>query len=319
MGDISIAKGHFPQMVYRGGEKQLWNPILKKALKNRPEERVRLRVIEYLLQESVWSRHRISTEIPVEFKKDETPIRADILCYTQDFKPEILIECKAENIPIGGKVGEQIARYNTKIKAPYLLMTNGVSDYWYQIENGNISRLDQLPDIVQSETKPNERHFQYWSKRGFTGEKAHPLLRKWIVEVLNALWFEGQEMKHNIHYLTFKNSPLDLSLDHYYAVFQLNQDPSEKVALTTLATPYGGTRLIAIVNRDDENKGIIDINCDLLAADTHPNTTIYSAQGSENYDAKNHLSLDFQDFNESQLEGLPTDLLGWFKETAVVS
>ncbi|NIT57520.1 MAG: hypothetical protein GWN00_15210, partial [Aliifodinibius sp.] len=58
---LSIAKHIYPRVVWRDREKKLWNPIHKKALKNLPEERVRLRIMEALIQRG-WSKHRISTE-----------------------------------------------------------------------------------------------------------------------------------------------------------------------------------------------------------------------------------------------------------------
>ncbi len=105
----SVAESRYPQIVWREGEKRLWNPIHRKALKNLPEERVRLRTIEYLLDVG-WSKHRISTEEAIG-QIGDTSMRTDIICYTQQFVPKILVECKAEHIPISAKTAEQVARY----------------------------------------------------------------------------------------------------------------------------------------------------------------------------------------------------------------
>ncbi len=110
----SIAARHFPRVVFRDGQKLLWNPILKKAYINRPEERVRLRIMESLLLDAGWSPHRVTFELPVNLKRDEASKRADILCYNHDFEPVLLIECKAENVPISEKTSLQITRYNYK-------------------------------------------------------------------------------------------------------------------------------------------------------------------------------------------------------------
>src|SRR5699024_8192305 len=105
----SIARNQFPIIRWKDGEKCLWNPIHRKVLKNRPEERVRLRVIEFLL-EAGWSRYRITTE---EALKGDAKgeMRTDVICYNQEFEPKILIECKAESISISKEAAEQIARY----------------------------------------------------------------------------------------------------------------------------------------------------------------------------------------------------------------
>src|SRR5699024_6172861 len=83
----SMAKYMYPQIVWREGRKMLWNSIHRKALKNRPEERVRLRVIEYLLMQG-WSKHRITTEEAIGNLAD-TSMRTDIICYNQQFKPNL--------------------------------------------------------------------------------------------------------------------------------------------------------------------------------------------------------------------------------------
>lgn len=171
----SIATYTYPQIVWRDRTKKLWNPIQKKALKNRPEERVRLRIMESLVR-SGWSKHRISTEEAIG-EIGDTSMRTDIICYTQEFDPRLLVECKAEHIPISSKTAEQVARYNQKVGAPYLLMTNGVTDYWYAIENGSekIRELENSPDILDQEPGVPEYALEDWKSRGFAGSKHRQL------------------------------------------------------------------------------------------------------------------------------------------------
>lgn len=274
----SLARHHFPQFVWREGEKRLWNPIHKKALKNRPEERVRLRIIEALV-EAQWSKHRISTEEKLR-PKENPGGRTDVICYDQDFNPKILVECKAENVPISGNVAEQTARYNRTVEAPYLLMTNGLSDYWFRILNGQgPEQMETLPTLLNTPNRPPQRAFNYWRERGFVGEEATDTgLRKWLTEVLNILWLNAEA---DIRYIEFNNSPSDLELKHY---FHVAQQGDNRVALGILSTPYGGTRLVAVINREGQNMGLIEVNMDLLAADTKPNATIYSEADPKNFD-----------------------------------
>ncbi len=148
----SIAARHFPRVVFRDGQKLLWNPILKKAYINRPEERVRLRIMESLLLDAGWSPHRVTFELPVNLKRDEASKRADILCYNHDFEPVLLIECKAENVPISEKTSLQITRYNSKIRAPYLMMSNGITDYFFSSGKGSSpEHLHNRPDILDEQ------------------------------------------------------------------------------------------------------------------------------------------------------------------------
>ena len=271
----SIARNQFPIIVWRKGEKYLWNPIHRKALKNRPEERVRLRIIEALIQAG-WSKHRITTE---EAIKDyaASKLRTDIICYNQAFDPQILAECKAENISLTTKTAEQIARYNQNVQAPYLLITNGNTDFWYRITiaDGEVEQLESLPGVL-SVPEVESRNFDYWNERGFAGAKALPSLRKWLLPVLRHYHSSGIQA---LKYLQFEKSPSDLNLSHYYHITSFDNG---KVALSFLNTAYGGTRMIAILNRDGTNRAVAEINLDLIFEGEEPDTTIFSAEGAKN-------------------------------------
>lgn len=208
---MSIVTNQFPPVVFRESNKYLWNPIQKKALKNRPEERIRLRVIEYLLAVG-WSKHRISTEeglpSPTTSRKrsglggqaGKRNLRTDMICYTDEFDPFLLIECKAPEIKISGQTAEQIARYNEQVSAPHLLLTNGWRDLWYSFKNNREPMLqDEIPRPFQKKVQPKERPFEYWARRGFTGRKAAPELRAWLVETLNSEFWNDKS-----RYLSFK-------------------------------------------------------------------------------------------------------------------
>ncbi|MDZ7716304.1 MAG: type I restriction enzyme HsdR N-terminal domain-containing protein [Balneolaceae bacterium] len=280
----SIAQFQYPQIVWCEGEKMLWNPIHRKALKNRPEERVRLRIIEYLIAAG-WSKHRISTEEALKNYSRDT-LRTDIICYSQDFDPKVLVECKAEHISLSEKTAEQVARYNRDVQAPYLLITNGVQDFWYNIslKDRKVHSLEDIPDILNAEAN-TEYNFEYWTKRGFAGTSAEPELRKWINPFLKAY----NHNKQSIRYLQFKKNPSDLNLNNYYHISKSDEIPDSQIALCFLGTSFGGSRIIGILNSEGENKAVAEINLDLIFEDENPNTSIYSADGIQNIDLRKKL------------------------------
>ncbi len=284
----SIAKHIYPSIVWRDREKKLWNPIHKKALKNLPEERVRLRVMEALIQKG-WSKHRISTEEAIG-KLGDTSMRTDLICYSQDFDPKLLVECKAEYISISAKTAEQVARYNQKVGAPYLLMTNGISDFWYAIdkESGKVKELNEHPDFLDGKQQQLEYNFDDWKQRGFAGEKASPELRKWLKVTLPNLWLSSNEAK--VQFLTFSNSPSDIDLNHYYRIVQTSEN--RRLALTTLNTAFGGNRLVIILNKENENKAVLEINLDVLFAEKKGNSSVYSRKGIKTFDLGNYIDLE---------------------------
>ncbi len=295
-----IAHNHFPLIVWREGEKRLWNPIHKKALKNRPEERVRLRIIEALV-EAGWSKHRISTEEKLR-AIDNPGGRTDIICYDLNFDPQILIECKAERVPISPEVAEQTARYNRTVEAPYLLMTNGHTDFWYRISVQNQpQQLDTPPDLLDF-SQPLEKDFSYWQDRGFAGNKTTDAdLQNWVTATLNLLWL-GSDNK--MHYIDFNNTPSDLPLQHYYFLHQIK--PQHWIALSIVSTPPGGSRLIAVINRKNQNVGLLEVNLDLIASGTSPNATVYSENDPKNFDILDLISFEFQaTSDEDALRSIP--------------
>ena len=66
----------------------------------------------------------------------------------------LLIECKAPEVKITQETFDQIARYNLKLKAQYLMVTNGLNHYFCQMdfENEKYIFLEELPSFRQ-ETK----------------------------------------------------------------------------------------------------------------------------------------------------------------------
>lgn len=257
----------------------LWNPIHRKPLKNRPEERVRLRIIEFLLAAG-WSKHRISTEEAIG-KMADTSMRTDVICYNQQFEPRILIECKAENIPISRKTAEQVARYNQNVGAPYLLMSNGIADFWYTVGGGRVDILKERPKLIHSTVEKPAYHFDEWHRRGFAGSEASPELRKWFCGMFPSLWHSGSPS--DIRFLTFNQKLTDLNLNHYYVIQPLSGQ--HRLALSTLTTTYGGSRLVAILNENNQNKAVLEVNLDLLFNAKVKNSTIYSDAGVDIFDA----------------------------------
>ena len=284
----SIAEYHYPMVTYRKEEKLLWNPIHRKTLKNRPEERVRLRIIDALL-DSGWSRHRISTEEPIRDYTDAS-LRTDIICYSQDFTPEILVECKAEHVALSGKAAEQAARYNHNIQAPVILITNGLVDYWFRIrsEEREISRITDASGIL-SPQQETEGTFDYWKERGFAGSKAKPPLRRWLAETLHLFSPDGVPWS-SVAYLHFERSPADLQLSHYYMVTKTQRG---KIAVTFLATPFGGSRMVAILNREGVNKAVVEIDLDLIFSGEELNGSIYSGAGIQNFNTRKKAVYDW--------------------------
>jgi len=285
----SVALDHFPQYVFRDGTKLLWNQILKKSFVDRPEERVRLQIMDYLILEAGFSASRISFESPVNLPRDKSASRTDIICFDKDFKPFLLVECKAPEIALNEKASVQIARYNQKVEAPFLLITNGLEDLWFDTQSDSVSSLPHIPEEFKSRSTL-KRDFEYWNKRGFTGNKTHPDSRKWILESCEFLY--GAERNSLPKYFKFEGAPKELLLPNYYTIFDL--DKSLKLAVSFTSTPFGSTRLNCVLNKNGENTALLSASLDLLASGDSKNTTIQSGAGTFNVDLHKEIAFDFE-------------------------
>lgn len=284
---LSKATHHYPQFVFRDGEKLLWNPILKKAFKNRPEERVRLQLLEYLTEEANFSPSRISFEAPVNLPRDKSSSRTDLICYGKDFEPILLVECKAPEIQLTEKAAIQIARYNQKVNAPFLLISNGIQDYWFAIEGEQLSALETLPPLFQSKQNPT-LDFSYWAKRGFAGSKSHPNSRKWILESCNKLF--AQNTPERIKFFSFEGSDPNLALPNFYYIY--SHSPKQKLAISFCGTPYSSTKLSVILNENGQNTALLSCSLDLLADEEPQNTLLQSKDGLFQLDLAERIDLD---------------------------
>ena len=73
--------------------------------------------------------------------------RADIVLYTTEGKPNMIVECKAPNVKITQDAFNQIAKYNFKLKVRYLVLTNGIQHFCCQMnyENNSIKFVEEIP------------------------------------------------------------------------------------------------------------------------------------------------------------------------------
>jgi len=126
------------------GKHKIFDAIRKKYLVLTPEEWVRQNFIQYLIRDKEVPASLIAIELGL--KLNELQKRADIVLYDKQGKPIVLIECKAPKVKLSQDTFEQVARYNTAFKVPYLIITNGINHYCAQI-NFTENSFDFLKDI----------------------------------------------------------------------------------------------------------------------------------------------------------------------------
>ncbi len=285
---ISSGLRHFPLIRFKDSTKQLWNSILKKTYVIRPEEQVRLQFIEYLLHEVGFSKNRISFESPVSLPRDKSASRTDIICYDEEFNPLLLVECKAPSIQLDEKAALQIGRYNSEVNAPYLLVTNGLYDYWFQFSGDHITNLNLIPNQF-SPSQEVDYTFEYWVERGFAGQHAQPEMKQWLVDNAISLYIKNT---NPARYFSFEGTEPDLFLPNYYQVLMINEQTRLAVAFSS--TPFGSTKFNAILNQGGENIGLLSSSLDIVASEETANTLIQNARGIKMVDIVEKIGFDFQ-------------------------
>lgn len=131
-----------------GGKCYIFDAIRKKYLIFTPEEWVRQNFLQYLIQEKKYPIGLI--EIEKGLKLNELQKRADALVY-KDVSPLVLIEFKAPKVKITQEVFEQIGRYNSIFKVPYLIVSNGLQHFCAKIDftTNSFQFLEGVPDYIQ--------------------------------------------------------------------------------------------------------------------------------------------------------------------------
>jgi Uncharacterized conserved protein len=144
----------FPPPDFRiqatNGQEMIFDPFRKKYVVLTPEEWVRQNFLNYLVKSLEYPGALMSIE--KEMHLGELRKRCDIVIYSREAVPWMIVECKEMGVPLGMPVLEQIVRYNMALPVPYLVITNGSNTWCCKLnaEAGNWvfeNTLPKYPDV----------------------------------------------------------------------------------------------------------------------------------------------------------------------------
>ena len=128
---------NLPQYSFRIKSKEnklyIFDPNRKKQVPLTDEEWVRQHFIEYLVQEKKYPRSHIAVE--KQCRVEGIVKRTDVLVFGKGGEVEIIVECKAPKVRIDQDTFDQIARYNLRLQANYLVVTNGLEHFFCQMDH----------------------------------------------------------------------------------------------------------------------------------------------------------------------------------------
>lgn len=138
----------YPQFNFRIKEEDkkecIFDEFRKQWVRLTPEEWVRQNMLQYLVQVKKYPASLIAIE--KEIAVGEMRKRFDILVY-KNSSPWMIIECKEMNVPLDDAVLKQVLNYNIQVKTPYVVITNGNVVYGFQLQNGRMEQIQELPSF----------------------------------------------------------------------------------------------------------------------------------------------------------------------------
>lgn len=140
-------KLNLPEYTFRvkteNNDRFIFDEIRCKFLRLTPEEWVRQNFIRYLIDLKAFPKSLFAIE--TGFKINTRQKRTDILVYSREAKPILLVECKAPDVKINQTTFEQAVTYNMNYKLKYMVLTNGLSHFAFKEIDGSWQVLKQIP------------------------------------------------------------------------------------------------------------------------------------------------------------------------------
>ena len=121
-----------------------------------PEEWVRQQLLHRLVEQLAYPASLIAVEVPFQspITNHQSPInakryRADAVVYNRQMQPLMIIECKAETVPLTQRTLDQAVSYNRTFQVPYLLLHNGPQSIFVSLCADDILTSSTIPPYAE--------------------------------------------------------------------------------------------------------------------------------------------------------------------------
>lgn len=125
---------------------EIFDPLRRKYIALTPEEWVRQHFINYLINYKNYPASLMANEAGI--KLNSLTRRCDTVVYNNQLEPLMIIEYKESKVQITQNVFDQVVRYNTVLKVPYIVVSNGISHYCCRMnyEDQSFEYLTDIPE-----------------------------------------------------------------------------------------------------------------------------------------------------------------------------
>lgn len=140
---------NYPELkpqIRNGIKEEIFCINRKKWVLLTPEEWVRQNLLLYLIHKVGYPKSLIAVERQI--KVGDLSKRFDIVCYKNN-EPFIVIECKKMSVSLTDDVLMQVLRYNMKVNAKYLIITNGLDCFGFEKEENRLKEIEVFPDYAE--------------------------------------------------------------------------------------------------------------------------------------------------------------------------
>jgi hypothetical protein len=126
------------------GFAEVWDVWRHRWIQLTGEEWVRQQFLHWLVAECAYPAGRIQVEQRVHGLKKNR--RFDALVLAKNGSPFMILEFKAPEIQLNNETFMQIAHYNRTVRAPYLLVSNGIQTFIARMQS-NSTEVEFMQDI----------------------------------------------------------------------------------------------------------------------------------------------------------------------------
>jgi type I site-specific restriction endonuclease len=129
-----------------GDRSLIFDPLRKRYVTLTPEEWVRQHVIRYLMDGKGFPAGLLSVEGTITLFRMTK--RYDIAAFDRQGHPLLVVECKSYDVALNEAVVDQVIRYNITLKAPYLLITNGIIHIALEKDAQGYRQIREVPEFT---------------------------------------------------------------------------------------------------------------------------------------------------------------------------
>lgn len=139
----SVTLHHGMRTKTVNNKEQIFCAWRRRFVRLTPEEWVRQQVLESLETQCGYPHSLIAVEVPIEVAGLQK--RCDAIVYSAAMQPLMLLEFKADTVPLTQQVLDQAAVYNRQLHVPYLVLSNGAQTVIARVLPNQYEYLNQIP------------------------------------------------------------------------------------------------------------------------------------------------------------------------------